>query len=118
MAIDSSRRILTAGAAITVFLVVGIYAAFRSIDLIEGPSITITSPANGSTIASSYPMVRIEGKAKHIAFITLNDRQIFVDEAGNLAQEILLQNGYNIVSIKATDRFNRKVEKRLELIYE
>jgi len=97
-----------------IVLTVVTYGLFRSRDFLKGPTITIQSPQNGSTLDKAF--LTINGKAEHIAFITLNDRQIFVDENGNLREDLLLQNGYNVISIKATDRFNRKVERRLELV--
>ena len=88
----------------------------QSKNLLAGPTISITSPLNGSTLSSSY--LQIEGLAKRVSFITLNDRQIYVDEQGNISEQLLLQRGYNIISLKAIDRFNRKVEKRLEIMYQ
>ncbi|MDO8492630.1 MAG: hypothetical protein Q7S34_03265 [bacterium] len=116
MIIESGKRYLKVALFIIIILTVLIYALFRSIDFLQGPSITIQSPQNGQTL--NEPLLKIIGRAEHVAFITLNDRQIFVDENGALKEELLLQKGYNIISIKATDRFNRKVEKRLELIYQ
>jgi hypothetical protein len=116
MIIESGKKYLTTTLVTVITLTVIFYAIARSKDYLAGPSIMIDSPNNGDTITN--PLLLITGKAEHIAFITLNDRQIFVDENGNLREELLLQNGYNIISIKATDRFNRKIEKRLVLIYE
>jgi len=99
----------------TLILFILIFAGFKAKDLVLGPQIIITSPQNGALLTS--PLITIEGKALRIAFITLNDRQIFVNEQGTIREQLLLQNGYTILSLKATDRFNRKVEKRLELIY-
>ncbi len=89
---------------------------FQSKEFLAGPSIVITSPQNGATLSSS--LLHVDGVAKRVSFITLNDRQIYVDETGKISEELLLQYGYNIISLKATDRFNRKVEKRLELVYQ
>ncbi len=88
---------------------------FQSKEYLEGPTIYITNPINGSTF--SEPLLNIEGVAKSVSFITLNDRQIFVDENGKISEKLLLQNGNNIILIKAVDRFQRKVEKKLEIVY-
>lgn len=116
MMLQSAKQYLKIGGIIIIAGIVLIYGLFRSRDFLEGPSIVIESPENGATL--NQALLSINGQAKHIAFITLNDRQIFVDESGALSEELLLQHGYNVISIKATDRFNRKVEKRLELIYQ
>jgi hypothetical protein len=109
------KKYLSIALICLVALLVLIYGGYQAKNLIEGPVISISSPKNGSTLSS--PLVLIEGKALRIAFITLNDRQIFVNEQGDLREQLLLQSGYNIISIKATDRFNRRAEVRLELMY-
>ena len=92
------------------------YTASRFWGFLEGPTIDVVSPQNGLTATSS--LLTIEARAKYIAFITLNDRQIYIDEDGRLFEQLLLQSGYNIISIKATDRFGRKTERRLEVYYQ
>ena len=113
MQINSRRlpKILLFSAII--LLVVG-YAYLKTKDYIAGPQITITSPLNGSSVSNS--LIEIVGTAKNISFISLNDRPIFIDESGNFKEKLLLYSGYNIMSVKAEDRYKRKVEKNLEVI--
>jgi len=113
MQINSRRlpKILLFSAMI--LLVVG-YAYLKTKDYIAGPQITITSPLNGSSVSNS--LIEIVGTAKNISFISLNDRPIFIDESGNFKERLLLYSGYNIMSVKAEDRYKRKVEKNLEVI--
>lgn len=92
------------------------YGLISSKTLIKGPEIEITEPKNGETLSKS--LISITGIAKNISFITLNDRQIYVDNNGNFKETLLLSYGYNIISIKAYDRFKRKIEERLELVYQ
>lgn len=95
------------------FSVIG-YAYLKTKDYIAGPQIIITSPLNGATVSS--PLIEIVGIAKNISFISLNDRPIFIDEEGNFKEKLLLYSGYNIMSVKAEDRYKRTVEKTIELI--
>ena len=113
MQINSRRlpKILLFSAMI--LLVVG-YAYLKTKDYIAGPQIIIISPLNGSSVSS--PLIEIVGTAKNISFISLNDRPIFIDESGNFKEKLLLYSGYNIMSVKAEDRYKRKVEKNLEVI--
>jgi len=113
MQINSRRlpKILLFSAMI--LLVVG-YAYLKTKDYIAGPQITITSPLNGSSVSNS--LIEIVGTAKNISFISLNDRPIFIDESGNFKEKLLLYSGYNIMSVKAEDRYKRTVEKKLEVI--
>jgi hypothetical protein len=96
-----------------VLLVLG-YIYYQSRNLINGPQITIAEPLNGSTVAD--PLVAIQGIAKNISYITLNDRQIYVDKDGAFKEELLLSPGYNLWKIEAKDKFGRVVSKRIELV--
>lgn len=106
------RRILLTIFAVTIL----VYAGFKAQNLIQGPVLSITSPQNGETLRN--PLVLIEGEAHNIAFISLNDRQIFIDSAGHFKEELLLPPGYSIISLKARDKFNRDISRRLELVYQ
>ena len=95
--------------------VIGGYAYLQSREFLRGPQITITSPEDGKTLEES--VVIIEGVAQNVAYISLNDLAIFVDSQGNFREKLLLLPGYNILTVKAEDRFGKKVEKTLELVY-
>lgn len=113
---QKARRHLKAVVIIGLSLVIGGYAFMASKSLIEGPTIDIESPENGEATTTSF--ISISGRVKNIAFISLNDRQIFVDEDGNLYEQLLLAKGYNILSLKGKDKFGTETIKRLELIYQ
>jgi hypothetical protein len=95
--------------------IIGTYSYYKFRDYILGPQITIESPENGATLAE--PLIDIRGVAKNIAFITLNDGQIFVDEKGHFDEKLLVSPGYTIMKLWAKDRFGRTIEKKLELVY-
>ena len=84
------------------------YVWVKSSDFIEGPVIIIHAPLSGET---SESLILIEGEARHINNITLNDRKIFVDEEGLFSEQLLLSVGYNIINIEVGDRFKRTVRK-------
>jgi len=102
--------------ALIVVIITGIigYSFFQSRNLIKGPQIILKNPETGTTLA--HPLVAIEGTAQNISFITLNDRQIFVDNDGNFKEELLLSPGYNMWEIEAKDKFGRIVSKKIELV--
>lgn len=90
-----------------------VYGLFEAYNLILGPRIDILSPLDGSTIDEKSLI--IEGKAKNVSFIALNDRQIFIDENGTFRDKLLLPEGYTIIKVVAEDRFKKRVEKRISL---
>jgi hypothetical protein len=103
--------------AVIVFFVVIIfgYTFFQARNIILGPVVEITEPLNGASVESS--LIEVEGFVKNISHISMNGRQIFTDDKGLFGEKLLLSYGYNIITIKARDRFDREVERKLELIY-
>ena len=108
---------LIIGIGIIILVTTGliVYAYFQSREYLRGPVILIEEPQNGSLSTTS--LVAIRGSAHNVSFLTFNGRQIFTDEKGIFRESLLLQNGYNIMTLEAKDRFGHKVEKRLELVY-
>lgn len=98
---------------ILIALLAGGYIYFQSRNLIRGPILTLLGPTNGTTVLDST--VTIEGRAENIAYITLNDRQIFVDEEGVFQEKLIAGPGYTIMKLEARDKFGRTVEKTLEV---
>lgn len=96
------------------FLILG-YSFYQSRNLLMGPVITVSEPENGSTVPEQ--LVKIAGTAKNIIKITLDDRPIYIDEAGVFNEKLLLSEGYNIIKISAWDKFSNKTEKTIELVY-
>ncbi len=109
------RKLLKISIIVLIGLAIVGYAFFQSRNLIEGPQIVITSPSNGATF--SDPRVTVSGTAKNISFLTLNDRQIFMNAEGVWSEELLLSPGDNVWTIEAKDKFGRSTVKKLELVF-
>jgi len=104
--------------SVYVILLVGLigYAIFNSRILIAGPQIDIMKPKNGSTITEN-PLIRVSGTAENISFLELNGKRINVNEERKFNEPVLLYPGYNIVTMVATDKFNRVIENKIEVVY-
>ena len=102
-------------AGIVIIAVLG-YAYFRTQDYLNGPQISITSPINGQTVTD--PLLTVSGITEHVTAIYLNDRKIFIDKDNVFQEELLLYPGYNIITIWAVDRFDKRVEKQLKIVYQ
>ncbi len=96
-------------------LIVILYIFFQARFIVFGPQISIYTPRNNETVASST--IFVTGRAENIAYITLDDRPIFVDEKGNFSEKIVAQDGTNFIKMWAKDRFNRSTEKTLRIVY-
>jgi hypothetical protein len=103
------------GLIISVILLVVGYALFNSRIFIKGPQLMVSSPVDGNTL--SERRVDVSGTTLNTSFISVNDRAISIDEQGNFNVPVLLMDGYNLVVIKAHDKFERQVTKTLNLVY-
>lgn len=99
---------------VIVVCAIGGYAGFQSKKIISGPQITIQSP---STTSASDSIIDVTGIVKNVSVVTLNDRLIPIDEAGQFKEKVLLYPGYNVIKLKVTDKFGAYVTKELQLIY-
>ncbi len=91
------------------------YAYYQTRDYLKGPVLELYAPENGST--HHIGTVVVEGFAKNISYISVNDKQIFTDQEGNFNEKILLAEGYNVIKISSKDKYQRENQKVLEVVY-
>ena len=95
------------------FVIIG-YSLYQSQKLLSGPVITVFTPENGATY--NQTLIEIDGRARNIAYLNLDDRPIFTDKDGYFKEKILLSPGYNVIKLDAKDKFKTYTEKRIEVI--
>ena len=110
------KKIIKISSVSVLFLFIIIYAFFRSKDLIFGGKIKNVNIVNGSKITTDT--INITGTAKNAIDLTLNGREISVDQQGNFNETIAPLPGYNVIDIKAQDKFGHVDEKNYKLIRE
>ena len=98
------------------FLFIIVYAFFTSKDLIFGVKIKNVNIVDGAKVTES--VLEITGNAKNAITLTLNGREISVNQQGDFDETISLLSGYNIINIKAQDKFGKIDEKNYKLIKE
>jgi hypothetical protein len=96
-------------------LLIGFYSFYQARFLLQGPDIEIWNPENGSS--TKQEVVEIQGQAKNISYISLDGRQIFVNEQGVFKERILLSEGKNSVTITAQDKFGRERNNTIDLFF-
>jgi hypothetical protein len=101
------KRLLVIAALL---LIVG-YGLFEARRLISGPTLIIDSPKNGS--ATSSTLVTVMGRVENISFLTINDYAASANEEGRFVYRYSPPVGYTALTAAATDRFGRRVEKRV-----
>jgi len=102
------------GFLIILFILLIAYSLYQARFLILGPQVWITNPQDGQTVEN--PIVIMEGRAKNIAWISLNDRQIFTDEGGKWGEKLIVSSGTSIMTVKARDRFGRETKKSVQIV--
>jgi len=100
--------------SVVVFL--GIYFLYQARGFLIGPEIIIESPKAGEITHDSY--LPVKGQAFNISSLSMNGRQIFIDERGVFSENLLLARGYNIIEITAADKFGRAKKEKREVILE
>lgn len=109
------KKIIQLGSFFIFFLFIILYALFGSRNLISGVKIKNVNIVDGAKVTD--PILEIKGNAKNATNLTLDDREISINEDGNFDETIAILVGYNIVSIKARDKFGYTDEKDYKLIY-
>ena len=71
------------------FILIIIYAFFKSKDLIFGVKIKNVNLTDGTTVTSD--VIKLTGNAKNAINLTLNGRKISIDQLGNFNETIALQ---------------------------
>ncbi len=91
-----------------------LYCLFQARFLILGPSISIKSHKDATTLYDSQ--ITLSGTARNAAWISLNDRQIFTDEKGLWSEKLILAKGLSIMTLRVRDRFGRERMSSVHLV--
>lgn len=94
-------------------LIIG-YTLFQARNLLMGPSLVLTSEPN--QVQTNRTLI-LEGIAKNIVKISLNGREIHTDESGVFSEELVLESGYTIMTLRAEDRYGRTSTLERKFVY-
>jgi hypothetical protein len=83
--------------------------------LIFGVKIKNVNIVDGTRFTES--ILEITGNAKNATKLSLNGREISIDQKGNFNETVALLLGYNVITIKAEDKFGYMDEKNYKVIY-
>ncbi len=111
---QDAKKILRIASLSIFFVLIIIFAFSRSKDLILGVQIRNVNIIDGAKVENN--VLKITGNAKNATNLSLNGREISVDQQGNFDETIVLLSGYNIINIKAEDKFGYEDEKNYQII--
>jgi hypothetical protein len=113
---NNAKKILQIGGIAIFFILIITYAYFGAHDLIFGVKIQNVNLTDGKKVSEAVQ--EVTGNAKNAINLTLNGREITVDQQGNFNETIALLPGYNIISIVAVDKFGYSDEKVYKVMYQ
>ncbi len=108
------RTIVHTSLIIIAGTIIALYVLYQARFLLEGPQLYLIDEPE--SIQNSQ-VVHLRGKASNISTINLNGRQIFTDRTGYFDEALLLENGYTIATIQATDRYGRTQRIVKQFVY-
>jgi hypothetical protein len=95
------------------FIVIGIFGYEKMNFVWRGVKIEASiEKREGSSLAI------VSGIAAKATRITLNGREIFIDEEGNFSEAIAVLPGFSVVTLDATDKFGKTALKKFEIVKE
>ena len=116
---NQAKKILKIILVSVFFIFIVIFVFFNTKDLIIGvkiKNVTIDNLPAQTNMKVPDNVVKVTGIAKNAVKLNLNGREISVDQKGNFDETIALFPGYNIINIKAQDKFGKSDEKNYQLI--
>ena len=101
------RRINLRNVIISVLavLLLSIFLLFQVRGILFPPSISLSSPIEGSEVSRD---VRIVGKTDGTAVIAVNNEPVFVNTNGKFEKTIVLFPGKNVIIVKAKNRYGKE----------
>jgi len=93
------------------FLVIGIFGYKNMYYILKGSDINFQ--INKTEVSSS--LFDITGVAKNTVFISLNGREIFINQQGEFNEKIALPEGFSVITVLARDKFGKNIEKTVSV---
>lgn len=112
---NNFKRLLKILGIFSLFLIILGYAYYRSRDLLNGIHLEINGLENGQSFEEGY--IQISGKARKAKHLTLNGRELFLDDNWRFKEDLLLAPGYNLIALRTEDKFGKIKEESYQVIY-
>lgn len=98
---------LIVGTLIAFCIFLGFFYIYKEVDsFISAPRLVVTSPQDGEIVESRSILVK--GSTEKDAEVFINEQPISVNENGDFSENITLQGGLNVISIKSKNKFDKE----------
>ena len=105
MAQLTAKKIVSYFSILLLLIAIVGYGIWRSRDILFGITLSVTGITDGMN--TTEPILKFGGLARHVKSISVDGRIVPASENGDWTDTISLLPGYNIITIVATDKFNR-----------
>lgn len=92
------------------------YSVMKMLPILRGVELSINGIADGQKVTTDK--LALAGTALHAKHLLINGREILINEKSEFSEDVFLSPGYNIVSVNAEDRFDKKLTKSYRVLYE
>jgi len=101
--------------SVTVIMVIGCFwYLYRQVNsFISSPRLFVSTPADSSSIDGNS--VDVKGIAEKDSLVSINNQSVLVDEKGNFDENVGLQQGVNMITVKARNRFDKESVKTISV---
>ena len=110
------KTVLKIGLPTILLIIILGYGYLKTRDLFRGVKLTVETLEDGQIV--NNPVLLLKGSAKKAVYLSINDREIFLTPDENFQDSLLLLPGYNIITLKARDKFGREKEDIYRVILE
>ena len=100
------------GICATLFTIIAVFGFVNMHSILKGVSIT----ADIMPATDNSKVVHIKGKVDNAIFVSLNGREIFIDQKGNFNEAIALPDGYSIITLAANDKNGNNKKSTMEVV--
>lgn len=83
----------------------------------DKPELTLNEPADNTTVNGGDKKINISGQTQANNNIKVNNTIVVLDREGNFASSVKLNDGDNIITISAENRYGNKTEIQRKVIY-
>ena len=99
-----------------IFVIIGGYAIIETRAFFNGTRLYVNTPTSGQTFTE--PLVTVTGSVEAASTLEIGTAKVIPDANGNFEYPIVLGLGYNVIVVRATDRFDRETTSKIDLYYE
>ena len=96
------------------FFIIIIYAGYKLSDWYFGPTLKINFPIDGQIVTDD--LFYVTGNIQNVKNITINDREINIDQHGNFKIELIAHSPLTIITVNAVDRYGKSLHKVLKVV--